>query len=125
VLGSKVYPTSTRLHLRTIKVEDRVNATRCSYLSMCPSVNMADCRTKAFFAEEGSDGLRRVIFLVVASMLLASLLSAGVALAAVINGSSDPETLNGTSKSDFIYGFAGDDTIYGSGGWTSSTAVPT
>ena len=43
-------------------------------------------------------------------------LSAGVAYAAIIQGTSGPDNLEGTEARDTIFGFAGNDTISGLGG---------
>ncbi len=49
-------------------------------------------------------------------MVLALLLSAGVALAAAFSGTQGNDTLRGTQRADQIYGLSGNDTLYGFSG---------
>jgi Ca2+-binding RTX toxin-like protein len=60
-------------------------------------------------------GMRKTILLL-ASFALAVVLARGVAWAATIQGTGDPETLIGTPEDDRIVPYGGNDTVYGGRG---------
>lgn len=55
----------------------------------------------------------RKSILVWATMGLALLLASGVAWAATVQGTGDPDTLIGTDQDDRIVAYGGDDVVYG------------
>jgi Ca2+-binding RTX toxin-like protein len=63
----------------------------------------------------GGTTMRRTVALL-ATLAVLLVLGSGVALAALVEGDDQNNTLTGTPKADTIRGFGGDDTIHGRGG---------
>ena len=64
---------------------------------------------------EKGEFVRRTVLLLT-TMSVALMLSAGMALAAAFSGSQGNDTLRGTPQADQIYGLSGNDTLYGFAG---------
>jgi Ca2+-binding RTX toxin-like protein len=75
-----------------------------------PDVEIGGCATADRRCKGGK--LRRMVLLLV-TMVVASMLGTGVALAAAISGTQGNDTLRGTRQVDQIYGLNGNDTLNG------------